>query len=166
MARGYKKVYNFIGGVPKWRFFNFPMTEDNKWRDIKVAKIPPEKFQQILSEEQDIFLLDVRSLDAESLKDEKFVFKFNNSSMSGSYIKGALHCPLLALEENYHFIPKDRKVIITDWIMKQSIIAAKFLSSKGYEVVGVLKGGSARWQTEQMPLIQSENKLHKQLLCD
>lgn len=142
------------------------MTISEDWQKIKIAIIPPKEFQQILEQDNNIFLLDVRSLDKRTLLAGAVSFKLDNSTLSGNYIKGAVHCPLVSLEENFHLIPKNRKIIVTDWIMKQSIIAAKFLTKQGYDVVGILKGGTARWQVEGLPLIQGENNLHNQLLCD
>jgi rhodanese-related sulfurtransferase len=142
------------------------MTTGEKWRDIRVRKIPPKKFQQILQEDKDLFILDVRSLDKKTLSMEHLNFRLDNSMLSGNYIEGVKHCPLVLLENNYRLIPKDKKIIIADWIMKQSTIAAKFLTLKGYDVVGILKGGTVRWQTEGFPLIEGKNNLHNELLCD
>ncbi|MCB2180444.1 MAG: rhodanese-like domain-containing protein [Desulfobulbaceae bacterium] len=142
------------------------MTTGEKWKAIRVRKIPPKNFQKILKEEKDLFILDVRSLDKRTLSQQDFDFTFDNAMLSGNYIKGVMHCPLILLEDNYRLIPKDKKIIITDWIMKQSTIAAKFLIMKGYDVVGILKGGTARWQAEGYPLIEGKNSLHNELLCD
>ncbi len=166
MAKGHHEVYYFTGGIPEWRFFNYPMTVGEEWQKIKVNIIPPKQFQQILEHDKDIFLLDVRSLDKKSLLSGAVTFKLDNSTLSGNYIKGVLHCPLVSLEENFHLLPKNRKIIITDWIMKQSTIAAKFLTKQGFEVVGILKGGTARWEAEGLPVIHGDNSLHNELLCD
>lgn len=142
------------------------MTLGKEWQKIKVNMISPEKFAKILSEDKNIFILDVRSLDRQTLTGGGRPFTFDNTTLSGNYIDGVKHCPLVSLEDNFHLIPKDRDIIISDWIMKQSTIAAKYLTSKGYNVIGILKGGTARWQAEGLPVIHGGNNLHNQLLCD
>ena len=67
---------------------------------------------------------------------------------------GARHCPLVHLGERYPALPADRTLIISDWAMKQSPAAAKFLTRKGYKVAGVLRGGMERWQAERLPVEQ------------
>lgn len=120
----------------------------------------------MLDHNKDIFLLDVRSLDQQALNRKDVVFTMDNSTLAGSHIRGARHCPLVYLEQSWHLIPKDRSILITDWIMKQSIFAAKFLTMQGYDVIGVLKGGTTRWQMEGLPLVEGEDNLRRQLLCE
>lgn len=151
--------------MPEWRFFNYPISGDETLKAVKVNKISPQEFN-IYRKEANVFILDVRSLNSKSLSRENSTFVLDNSTLSGSYISGALHCPLVYLEDYYHLIPKDRKILITDWIMKQAPMAAKFLTLKGYQVVGILKGGTARWQAEGLPLVKGKNVLFNELLCD
>ena len=112
------------------------MTVDKEWQKIKVNKIPPQQLKDLL-EKEDVYILDVRPLD----------FKINTS-----FIKGSLHCPLVYLADRYREIPKDRQIVVTDYAMKQSPVVAKFLLQKGYSVVGALKGGVERWDSENLPL--------------
>ena len=83
-----------------------------------------------------IYVLDVRPLD----------FALDNS-----FIRGSVHCALVHLAERWSEVPRDRKVIITDWAMKQSPSAAKYLIEKGFNVIGILKGGMERWNSEGLP---------------
>jgi len=91
--------------------------------------------------EKDFYILDVRPLD----------FKLNSS-----FIKGSFLCPLVYLADRYKEIPKDRQIVVTDWAMKQSPTAAKYLAIKGYPISGVLKGGIERWESEKLPVEQRE----------
>ena len=152
--------------MPEWRYFNYPMTVEEECQKTKAAKIPPLEFKKLLDKNDNIFLLDVRGLDRQTLNTPDLFFTMDNSILAGDYIKGAVHCPLVFLEENYQHIPKNRRILVTDWIMKESIIAAKFLALKGYDVIGILKGGTARWQTEGLPLILGQDSLHRELSCD
>ena len=91
--------------------------------------------------EKDIYILDVRP---------------GNFKRDQTFIKGAVHCPLIELSDRCNETPKDRQIVITDWHMKQSISAAKFLIAEGYTVIGVLKGGIKRWKSEGLPLERRE----------
>jgi len=137
---GYTDVYAFAGGIPEWREFQFAMTVNEEMRKIRVRKILPRKVLDLIKE-KDLFVLDVRP--AKFKKDQTF-------------IKGSVQCPLLELFGRYKEIPGDRPVLITDWHMKQSISAAKFLITEGYTVIGVLKGGIKRWKSEDLPVGRRE----------
>ena len=136
--RGYHRVYTFIGGIPEWRRFNYPMTVDPEYQRIPVTRLEPRRVQELLCA-PGYFLLDVRP--------EEF-------QRDAGFIAGARHCPLVHLGERFPALPANRKIIISDWAMKQSPAAAKFLTRKGYTVAGVLLGGMERWQAERLPVEQ------------
>lgn len=136
--QGYSRVYTFIGGIPEWRRFNYPMTVDPEYQRIPVTRLEPRRVQELLRDPA-YFLLDVRPKDFQR---------------DASFIAGARHCPLVHLGERYPALPADRTLIISDWAMKQSPAAAKFLTRKGYKVAGVLRGGMERWQAERLPVEQ------------
>jgi rhodanese-related sulfurtransferase len=135
IKRGYTKVFAFLGGIPEWRKFNYAMVIDKNWQKIPVKKFAPASFKS-LNDTQDFYVLDVRPL---------------NFKRDTSFIFGAHHCPLVHLDRRYLSIPKNQRILITDWAMKQSPIAAKFLIQKGYHIKGVLKGGMERWKAESYP---------------
>jgi len=116
------------------------MIINKEWQKIKIKKIRPKEFSRLLKE-KDYYVLDVRPLD----------FKLNSS-----FIKGSFLCPLVFLVDRYKEIPKGRQILVTDWAMKQSPVAAKYLSIKGYPIFGVLKGGIERWESEKFPVEQRE----------
>ena len=136
--RGYHRVYTFIGGIPEWRRFNYPMTVDPEYQRIPVTRLEPHRLQEVLRDPA-YFLLDVRPEDFQR---------------DAGFIAGARHCPLVHLGERFPALPANRKIIISDWAMKQSPAAAKFLTRKGYTVAGVLLGGMERWQAERLPVEQ------------
>ena len=94
-----------------------------------------------------MFLLDVRPQDY---------------SKGPKFIKGSYHCPLLILTDRIHDLPKDKKIIICDWKMQQSPLAAKYLIAHGYNVIGVLRGGTMRWLSEKRPFESRSIKADKQ----
>jgi rhodanese-related sulfurtransferase len=103
---------------------------------MKIRKLTPKKISKILKKKK-IFILDVRPKD----------FKRDSS-----FIVDSVHCPLLDLTERYHNFPKDKEIVITDWAMRQSTLAAKYLIKEGYNVIGVLKGGIERWKHDKFPV--------------
>ena len=109
---------------------------NHDWQKIKVKKISPEDLAKRIDTET-LYILDVRPL---------------NFTRNTSFIKGSVLCPLVFLATRYPEIPRDRKIVITDWAMKQSPVAAKFLIAKGYAILGVLKGGIERWESEKLPV--------------
>jgi rhodanese-related sulfurtransferase len=116
------------------------MTINKEWQKIRVNKIAPNVLMNLLAKE-DLYILDVRPQD----------FK-----RDASFIKGSRLCPLVYLADRFKEIPKDRRIVITDWAMKQSPTAAKFLTVKGYQIHGVLKGGIERWRSENLPVEERE----------
>ena len=116
--------------------FNYPMVINPTWQKIKVKKIPPEELANFMGNEK-FFILDVRPMD----------FAKNTS-----FIKDSLLCPLVFLGDRYRDIPRAKRIVITDWAMKQSPVAAKFLIAKGYTVAGILKGGIERWESDKLPV--------------
>ena len=112
------------------------MFVSEEYQKVDAEKIAPQKFKQFI-EEKSPYILDVRPL---------------NFERDTSFIKGSHHCPLVYLADQYKEIPKDREILITDWAMKQSVSAAKFLILKGYPITGVLKGGMERWTESGYPI--------------
>jgi rhodanese-related sulfurtransferase len=103
---------------------------------MRIKKLKPKKINSLMKK-KNIFILDVRPKD----------FKRDSS-----FIVGSIHCPLLDLTERFHEFPKDKEIIITDWAMRQSTLAAKYLINEGYNVIGVLKGGIERWKHDNFPV--------------
>lgn len=133
-------MYTFIGGIPEWRKFNYPMFIDPESQKVPVVKLSPAKVADLIRE-GGVYLLDVRPL---------------NFERETAFIPGTRLCPLVHLAERYAEIPRTQKIVITDWAMKQSPSAAKFLLKKGYPVEGVLQGGMERWKAEHFPFENRE----------
>ncbi|MBU4263338.1 MAG: rhodanese-like domain-containing protein [Proteobacteria bacterium] len=148
---GYSSVFCFKGGIPEWRAFNYPLTVKADYTAIKINKLSPRQVYALLRSDPTIYVLDVRPIDC---------------SRKNIFIRGAKICPMVYLDEWYHHIPKDAKIVVTDWTNKKAILAAKFLSSRGYQVLGVLKGGIVRWRDEKLPVERVDNAItHDPSLC-
>lgn len=138
---GYTKINWFQGGIKSWRTYRYEMVEDKALKEIKVGKYSPEKFQQ-LAQSNDVVILDVRP---QWWRETKVRF---------GVIEGtSLMIPLLKLDRNLELLSKEQKVLIVDRHMRQSIHAAKYLIKNGFNVIGVLKGGSKRWVNEGLPVL-------------
>lgn len=133
---GYHNSYWFRGGIPEWYKFNYPMESDREALAISVAKFDPQKSMRIITKEKP-FILDVRP---------------KGWRESWGFIANSTYIPLVELDAKLHYIPRDRKILITDGFMKQSTNAARYLIRNGYQVIGVMKGGIARWEKEGFPL--------------
>ncbi|RJX32918.1 MAG: rhodanese-like domain-containing protein [Desulfurivibrio sp.] len=139
---GYTSVYCFKGGIPEWRAFNYPLTVSEEYAAIKIDKLSPRQVYDLLESDSGVYVLDVRPIDC---------------SRENIFIRGANICPMVYLDEWYHQIPREARIVITDWTNKKAILAGKFLRSKGYQVLGVLKGGLVRWRAEKLPVARVEN---------
>lgn len=139
---GYVNVFCFKGGIPEWRAFNYPLTVNEEYESIKVTKWSPRQVYALLQQDSAVYVLDVRPIDC---------------SKESIFVKGARICPMEYLNDWHHNIPRDARIVITDWTNKKSILAAKYLISKGYNVLCVLKGGIVRWRDEKLPVEHIEN---------
>ena len=128
-------MYWFQGGINEWRSFNYPLDIQNRYKGIKPRKISPAQVAEYLLQD-DTFLLDVRPQDY---------------SRGPDFIQGSYHCPLLTLTDRIHDLPKDKKIIINDWKMQQSPLAAKYLIAHDFDIIGVIRGGMTRWLSEKRP---------------
>ncbi len=140
---GYTNVYCFKGGIPEWRSFAYPMVVNKEYANMKIRKISPAKLYEMLQKDENLYILDVRPIAYDSDRENIF-------------IKDAHICPMVYLTDWLHRIPKDKKIVITDWTNKKAILAAKFLTKKGFDVFGILKGGIVRWRDEKLPLEHKE----------
>lgn len=139
-------MYSFIGGIPDWRRFNYPMFVDSEAQDVEIPRLSPADIHALLRDGP-YYVLDVRPLDFDR---------------DASFIPGARLCPLVYLESRFAEIPRNTEIIITDWAMRQSPSAAIFLMERGYQVRGVLRGGMERWRSENLPF---EERVPDGVIC-
>ena len=144
---GYTNVFWFKGGISEWRKLKYPLFSNEEIFNIKVKKIRPSKLAKLMETNQ-VDVLDVRPVWwRESIHKELYPIKGTTKSIS-----------LIELESRISELDKSRPIIVVDFIMRQSMTAARYLISKGYTVKGVLKGGVRRWKDENYPLdISFEN---------
>ncbi len=137
---GYKNVYWFKGGIPEWHSFLYPMTINKKMASLKIHRLSPKKVVKLRTT-LDPTILDVRPL------------FWQGANVA---LKNSIFIPLVELNEKCITLDKDKPIIIVDGYMKQSPNAARFLISKGYQILGILKGGIVRWTKESYPTVTVE----------
>ena len=141
MKKGYTNVYRFTGGHAEWRSFNYPVIRNNKYNDIKINRIAPKEVYELLTK-NNVLLIDVRP--------KKF-------KAGRTFIANSVNYPLLTITDQLDSISRDQKIILTDWTMRQSPLAAKYLMANGFDnILGVLKGGIIRWAAEGYPAERRE----------
>ena len=104
----------------------------NMKTQIDVKNISPKQAKELIDNEKDVFILDVRT------KEE----------YRESHIKGSNLIPLQELEQNINKIPKDRKVVVHCASGKRSAQACEILKNKGLKELYNVEGGILRWQKE------------------
>jgi len=127
---GYTDVYRFVGGIPEWRRYDYPMVIDKSLDAISVKKLRAKEAHELIQAKK-AFVLDVRPF-------------FWKGTLG--YIKGSVNIPLLELDKFVTILPKNQPIIISDSFMKQSVSAAKYLTSRGFNITGVLRGGINLWE--------------------
>lgn len=105
---------------------------------MRVSQIKPEEAEQKMESDPSMIILDIRD-------DEVY------NSLRLPY-DNQIHIPLAYLQARINEIPKDKAILIACHRGKQSVTAAPYLKSKGYEVVGCLDGGIMGWQKAGKPI--------------
>ena len=137
LEMGYRTAFWFQGGIPEWRRFNYPMDGSQELMSIEVRKLSPLRLQDILAVDSSVYILDVRPL---------------WWAETDAVIAASRFIPLVELHQRYGELPEGRDIVIIDGAMMQAPSAARYLISKGYPVLGVLKGGILRWEHEGFPV--------------
>lgn len=102
----------------------------------EVKNITPKQAKELIDNEKDIFVLDVRT-------EEEY---------DKVHLKGANLIPIQELEQNIERIPKDKKVIVHCAAGVRSTKACKLLKDKGLKELYNMEGGINRWQEEGHPV--------------
>ena len=111
-------------------------TSSTKTKGEDMHEITVQELKKIMDERpKDFYLLDVRELVEWDI----------------AHIEGAVLKPLSTFEEDYQDIPKDKKIYVHCKVGGRSLMAAKFLNSKGYPNVANVKGGIEAWAKEIDP---------------
>lgn len=102
----------------------------------EVKNISTTQAKELIDEEKDVFLLDVRTLE-----------EYNEA-----HIKDANLIPIQELEQNINKIPKDKKVVVYCARGKRSANACVMLKDKGLKELYNVEGGIKQWKSEGYPV--------------
>jgi rhodanese-related sulfurtransferase len=129
---GYTNVMVFVDGIPGWVKEGYPIQSSDA---VPKVEIPSLNITQLKDTLANVRVLDIRNEDL-----------FNRG-----YIKDSIKIPMEFLSARLNDIPKDKKLVVVDHAGKQSLMASRFLKSKGYDVDRLL-GGMNAWLKEGQPV--------------
>ena len=81
-------------------------------------------------------------------------------------VKNTINLPYSVFEKEWESLPKDRLLIIADYVGLNSKEAVIFLKNKGFQEIASLIGGIVDWEKDQMPIkIDREAELIGSCAC-
>ena len=114
LKSGYTSVFVYDEGLPAWAGAGHPTASDVSYPKVKAPMVTAESLKAMIDNSQDIFLLDIRDA----------------------------NIPLDYLSQRYAEVPQDKKTVIMCHHGKQSLVASRYLASKGYDDLAILQGGT------------------------
>lgn len=136
---GYKNVYAFREGLPRWEKAGYPLASTKKLPDVEVKKISTEELARMLFN-KDMILLDI------NLEEDAHKFYIDSAKRK--------HIPLDELNVNLSQLPKEKKIAVMCLKGKRSVTAVRYLASNGYNDVVLVEGGIQKWIFEGRPVKQ------------
>ncbi len=104
--------------------------------EMAIKNVSPKEAKELIGNENDVFLLDVRT------KEE-----YNES-----HIKTAHLFPVQELEQNIDQIPKNRNIVVYCTSGKRSARACGILKNKGLKALYNIEGGIRQWMADGYPV--------------
>ena len=137
--RGYTDVRTFSGGIPAWGKAGFKLDTSRALPEVAVESVSIDEFKKLFSKAA---VVDIRipSLYQLGLYSQYMRTEIQKTSADHRK-KYHRKIPLSRLSKDYVKIAKDRKIIVVDHNGKQSKLACKFLSNKGFRNLYYLEGG-------------------------
>lgn len=129
VKHGYTNVFVLDGGIPAWKRAGYEVTTTERIPRKAIQAVTPQVLRQWIAEKRDILLLDIRPEKA-----------FNQA-----HIEGAANIPLYQLHRRYEELPLNRLLVLVDNRGFRTLIAASYLSRKGFEVKRLF-GGMTKWE--------------------
>ena len=129
VKRGYTNVFVLAGGIPAWKRAGYEVTATERIPRKAIQAVTPQVLRQWISEKRDILILDIRP----------------EKAFREEHIEGAVNIPLYLLDRRYTELPLNRLLILVDNRGFRTLIAASYLSRKGFQVKRLF-GGMTKWQ--------------------
>ncbi|HOF04599.1 MAG TPA: rhodanese-like domain-containing protein [Syntrophales bacterium] len=126
---GYRRVYVLKGGLPGWKQAGFRTVAQERIPRRAVPSVKAAMLKKWLADKEPVYLLDISSEDA----------------FRQAHIDGAVNIPFYLLDQRYHELPSDRKIVLVDERGFRSFLAACYLARKGYQTTRLF-GGMDSWE--------------------
>lgn len=134
---GYKNVLLYSDGLPAWIKKGYPYEVKSIYPKPTPSFVSTMDLKGMVDRNEDITILDIR----------------DEVDRKSGGIKGSTYIDLEVLDEEYNKIPKKQKLIIVDLRGKQTYIAMRFLTMKGFKNISMLEGGFVGgWLKPGMPI--------------
>ena len=135
---GYEKVFVFRGGLPEWIMAGYPTISTEKLPDVKVPSITVQELKNMLDNNEDLLVLDIRIPD-----DEKKLWIDSPKRQAISFNE---------LPDRYTEIPEGEKLVVLDKIGKRATVASRYLAAKGFGNIVKVSGGMNEWAKSGLPI--------------
>ena len=134
---GYTNVVVYNEGLPEWIKRGYPANLKQVYPKIEIPVVPAADLKAMIDRKENIFILDIRDED----------------DLKGGTIAGSRNIDLEVLDASLSKVLKGKKIVIVDLHGKQTMMAGRFLASKGYDNLVRLDGGFASgWLKEGLPI--------------
>lgn len=122
---GYKNVYVYNEGLPEWVKRGYPAEIKEIYPKPEVPFVSAADLKGMIDRKEDIFILDIR----------------DDEDRKAGWIKGSTAIDMEVLDDKVQEVPKKKKIVLVDLHGKQSYMAARYLTSKGFKNISMLEGG-------------------------
>jgi len=130
MKQGYKEIFLLQGGLTNWKMAGYETVSPERIPRVLIPSIKVKDIEAWRKGVKKALIVDIRSW-----KD------FNEE-----HLEGAVNFPLAFLHQKYQEIPMNCSLLIVDEDGSKSLIAASYLSRKGFQDIKRLGGGMMGWR--------------------
>jgi rhodanese-related sulfurtransferase len=131
--RGYTNVQWYRDGIPAWVKAGNTLEKKDALPKVEVPTLSANKLKASTA---DFYIVDIRPAHMYNM----------------GWVSGSNKFPMGTLSAEYEAIPKTEKIVVLDHAGKQTLVAGRFLKSKGYPEVYRLQGGLMAWTRKGYPL--------------
>ncbi len=123
---GYTNVFTYKEGIPGWEKAGFALASTLTLPNDPIKQLSPE---DVIAQREGIWLVDIRDEERQA---------------TGVIVGTDQHLPLLSMMDDYGSLPKDKLIVLYDTADQLTLIAGRFLSTKGLAAAR-LGGGITKW---------------------
>lgn len=123
---GYTNIFTYKEGIPGWEKAGFAIESALTLPNDPVKQLSPD---EVVAQREGIWLVDIRDEERQA---------------TGVIAGTNQHLPLLSIMDDFGTLPKDKLIVVYDTADQLTLIAGRFLASKGLSVAR-LGGGITKW---------------------